>query len=114
MLTRNTIRPIAYRWRSIKKDATHSKYFADLTDLRPKVDNSLQKLATLHEKGFGFIGCCCQSLGPVAQPIPDTLSELRPQGAESDRKRMRTQPPEAPPASVGAADTSGGLVYSWQ
>lgn len=55
--------PIEYLWRNVKKDATHLKYFADFAELKQKVDNTLQQLATLPEAILGLMGRYCESLG---------------------------------------------------
>jgi transposase len=58
--------PIEYLWRNVKKDATHLKYFADFAELKQKVDQTMQQLATLPEEILGLMGRYCESLGTAA------------------------------------------------
>ena len=58
--------PIEYLWRNVKKAATHLKYFADFAELKQKVDQTMQQLATLPEEILGLMGRYCESLGTAA------------------------------------------------
>jgi len=58
--------PIEYLWRTVKKDATHLKYFVDFADLQQKVDGTLKQLATLPDRILALMGLYCESLGTAA------------------------------------------------
>ena len=58
--------PIEHFWRNVKKDATHLKYFATFDAMTEKVDNTLQKFATLPNRILALMGRYCESLGNAA------------------------------------------------
>ncbi len=55
--------PIEHQWHSVKKDATHLKYFPTFEVLTEKVKTTLRKTAGLPSHILALMGRYCESLG---------------------------------------------------
>jgi transposase len=58
--------PIEPRWKKIKKEATHLKYFPEFADLQAEVDRALLHFAQTPDEITVLMARYCETLGKMA------------------------------------------------
>ena len=58
--------PIEHLWKKVKKEATHLKYFAEVTDLQTEVDRALLQFAQTPSEITVLMARYCEKLGAIA------------------------------------------------